>query len=83
MGNGSSKDHSSSFQELEVANPSAPSAASSHSSGDPYVLEALGIIVSAFVDLGFGVSAVQQAKNAANDNRDLIRIAADFPARPS
>ena len=83
MGNSSSKDHTLSFRELEVANPSALSVASTRSSGDPYVLETFGIIVSAFVDLGFGVSAVQQAENAANDNRDLIRIAADFPAQSS
>ncbi|NDW34427.1 hypothetical protein [Salipiger sp. PrR007] len=51
--------------------------------GDPEFIAALGIIVSAFVDLGFGVSAAQQAQRAANENRNLVRIAADFPNQSS
>lgn len=45
---------------------------------DPKFVEALGVIVSAFVDIGFGVSAAQHATQAANDNRDLIAIASEF-----
>ncbi|WP_212523872.1 hypothetical protein [Actibacterium sp. MT2.3-13A] len=40
--------------------------------------EALGIIVSAFVDLGFGASAAHYATRVANDNRRLIAIAEEF-----
>lgn len=50
---------------------------------DPEFIAALGIIVSAFVDLGFGVSAAQQAKRAANDNRNLIGMAADLSNQSS
>lgn len=50
---------------------------------DPEFISALGIIVSAFVDLGLGVSAAQQAQRAANEDQNLVRIAADFPNQSS
>ncbi len=40
-------------------------------------MTALSTIVSAFVDLGFGVSAAQQAKRSANDNSNIASLAAD------
>ena len=39
---------------------------------------ALGIIVSAFVDFGFGSSAAQQILRAANDNRRLLTLVDNF-----
>lgn len=41
-------------------------------------VSALGTVVSAFVDLGFGASAAHLAKRAANDNRRLFAIASEF-----
>lgn len=83
MSSAGSKNHITSPIGLEVANSPTTRAPSVAKTDDPDLIEALGIIVSAFVDLGFGVSAVQQAKNAANDNRDLIQIATDFPTQTS
>lgn len=83
MSSSGSKNHIASTIGLEVANSPTTRAPSVGRPDAPDLEEALGIIVSAFVDIGFGVSAVQQAENAANDNRDLIRIAADFPAQSS
>lgn len=38
---------------------------------------ALGIVVAAFVDLGFGESAAQHAERAANDNTNIASLAID------
>ena len=42
------------------------------------VAAALGIIVSAFVDLGFGASATHHAPSAANRNHSWKTLADDF-----
>ena len=42
------------------------------------VAAALGIIVSAFVDLGFGASAAHHALSAANRNHSWKTLADDF-----
>jgi len=42
------------------------------------VTVALGQIISAFVDLGFGNSAAQQSQRAANDNRCLQTLAEEL-----
>ena len=39
---------------------------------------ALKEVMTAFVDLGFGVSPTQRALNAANDNRSLLELASNF-----
>jgi hypothetical protein len=66
-----------------VANSPESVAPPSINAEDPEFIAALGIIVSAFVDLGFGVSAEQQVSRIANDNQDLIRLAANFPNQSS
>lgn len=45
---------------------------------NPEFTAALSAIVSAFVDLGFGASAAQYARRAANEPRRLIEIAEEF-----
>ena len=45
---------------------------------NPKFVAALGVIVTAFVDLGFGSSATHHAARPANDNRRLIEIAREF-----
>ena len=45
---------------------------------DPEVSSSLEVIISAFVDIGFGASAPQQAQRAANDNAPMKAIAEDF-----
>ena len=42
------------------------------------ITAALGIIVSAFVDLGFGASAAHHALSAANRNHSWKTLADDF-----
>ena len=44
----------------------------------PELATALNLIVSAFVDLGFGASASQQTLRAANDNRQIRELAENF-----
>lgn len=39
---------------------------------------ALGVIMSAFVDLGFGVSAIQQARRTANADRQIKTLVEAF-----
>ena len=46
--------------------------------GSSELSDALEMVVSAFVDLGFGASAVHLAQRAANDNYHLKTIAEDF-----
>lgn len=83
MSSAGSTNHTASTEKMEEANSPTARAPSVRKSDATDLTEPLGIIMSAFVDLGFGVSAAQQAKDAANDNRDLVQIAADFPSQSS
>lgn len=65
-------------EHVEVANALGPIPPFSINATDPEFIATLGVIVSAFVDIGFGISAADLALRAANDNHDLIAIASDF-----
>lgn len=65
--------------QLDASNAGhAPSNLDRLASENAEVTAAIGIIVSAFVDLGFGASAAHHALSAANRNHSWKTLAGDF-----
>lgn len=62
----------------DISGATGTDAAEHDASANPEFIAALGIIVTAFVDLGFGVSPADHAKRAANDNWRIRQIVEDF-----
>ncbi|MEH6652890.1 hypothetical protein [Loktanella salsilacus] len=79
----SSEKHTPDNEQVEVTSAVSTAPRLSVTTGDPEFIAALGIVVSAFVDIGFGISAADLALRAANDNRDLITIASEFHGKRS